>query len=299
MYDHVAPWSGDRFGPGLRVPTIVASPFHGPGINSNPYEHLSIVKMIQQRFGLPMNSSTGNPLMGAARDISTRDFTNSFLETPVLWTDPAVPADNNVPPPQAAIDALNKYDHIINIWLAGNSFDYLFGAFAGANGAARANAAWNPQRPGPYNTNPPNAPYSCLPTNATKEFYPTNALPASVPLCWPNTGMFPVDVAVPLINSTSGASVTWKNDPSHDFYSDIYSINNGKNDLYVYYGGINAFSVSYYQTSLQGSYLWQLAQNYTLFDNFFKSSFGDSDINFLIGVAAGQPIYWGDSPTAG
>ena len=60
----------------------------------------------------------------------------------------------------------------------------------------------------------------------------------------------------------------------------------------VQFGGIDAFIVSYYNSSLQGSYLWLLAANYTLFDNFFKSSLGDSDINFLNGIMAGQPIYW-------
>ena len=69
-------------------------------------------------------------------------------------------------------------------------------------------------------------------------------------------------------------------------------------DLYSAVGGINAYGVSYYNTSLQNSYLWNLAKSYTLFDRFHKSMFGDSDVNFLLGIAAGQPIYWGDSATA-
>ena len=83
MYDHVPPYSGDRFGPGIRIPTIIASPFHTGGqINSKPYEHLSIIKMIQTRFQLPMSGGTGggNPIMSAARDTATRDLTNSFYE---------------------------------------------------------------------------------------------------------------------------------------------------------------------------------------------------------------------------
>ena len=82
MYDHVPPYAGDRFGPGIRVPTIIASPFHTGGmVNSQPYEHLSIIKMIQRRFGLSMSGSNGvNPIMSAARDTATRDLTNSFYE---------------------------------------------------------------------------------------------------------------------------------------------------------------------------------------------------------------------------
>ena len=83
MYDHVPPYSGDRFGPGIRVPTIIASPFHKGGtVNSNPYEHLSIIKMIQRRFNLPMTGSAAdsNPIMAPARDRAARDLTNSFYE---------------------------------------------------------------------------------------------------------------------------------------------------------------------------------------------------------------------------
>ena len=64
------------------MPTIIASPFHNGGnVNSNPYEHLSFIKMIQRRFGLSMAGSSGvNPIMSAARDTATRDLTNSLDE---------------------------------------------------------------------------------------------------------------------------------------------------------------------------------------------------------------------------
>jgi hypothetical protein len=252
------------------------------------------MKMVTTRFGI------NDTLLSPARQQSTRDMTNSFTDIThnkpssppaFLWTDPGSgPAANNVAPPPAAVQKLQGYDHIINIWLAGNSFDYLFGAYPGANGVNTAIANWKPQRQGfggPI--------YSCLNTTDVFEYYAT--LPSSVPQCWPNTGPFPVDVAVPLY-AADGTPITWRHDPSHNFYSDIYAIDGGLNDQYVYQGGISAYNVAFYNSSLQGSYLWQLAQNYTLFDNFYKSTFGDSDINFLVGVAAGQPIYWGDSLTA-
>ena len=125
------PYAGDRFGPGLRVPTLLVSPLHSGGyVNSNPYEHLSIIKMLQRRFGLPMTGGAdgANPLLGAARDRSTRDLSNAMVKgpEPFVWTDPAQPANNVKTPSAQATSALQQYDHIINIWLAGNSFDYLF-----------------------------------------------------------------------------------------------------------------------------------------------------------------------------
>ena len=73
LYDHVPPYAGDRFGPGMRVPTILVSPSHaGGGINSQPYEHLSLMKMISTRFGVQ------GSVISPARTGSIRDMTNSF-----------------------------------------------------------------------------------------------------------------------------------------------------------------------------------------------------------------------------
>ena len=81
FYDHVPPPAADRFGPGERIPTIVVSPYHKGGVvNSNQYEHLSIIKMIQSRFGLSQSAGGWNPLMGQARDQGARDLANSMNE---------------------------------------------------------------------------------------------------------------------------------------------------------------------------------------------------------------------------
>ena len=98
FYDHAPPYAGDRFGPGLRVATIAISPYHrNGGVNSHRYEHLSIIKMIQTRFGLQQNSGSDgyNPLMGKARDQAARDLGNSFNEG----------AAGNVTRPNAAASA--------------------------------------------------------------------------------------------------------------------------------------------------------------------------------------------------
>jgi phospholipase C len=52
-YDHVAPPAIDRWGPGGRVPALVVSPHARKGhIDRTPYDHTSILKLIEWRFGL-------------------------------------------------------------------------------------------------------------------------------------------------------------------------------------------------------------------------------------------------------
>ena len=52
-WDHAAPPRVDRFGPGSRIPTIVVSPFsEGGRIDHTQYETVSILKLIEERFGL-------------------------------------------------------------------------------------------------------------------------------------------------------------------------------------------------------------------------------------------------------
>jgi acid phosphatase len=53
FWDHVPPPAGDRFGPGSRIPTILAGPTVKRGfIDSTPYDTTSILKFITERFGL-------------------------------------------------------------------------------------------------------------------------------------------------------------------------------------------------------------------------------------------------------
>jgi phospholipase C len=52
-WDHVAPPIIDRWGPGTRVPAIIISPFAKKGfVDHTPYETVSILKLIETRFGL-------------------------------------------------------------------------------------------------------------------------------------------------------------------------------------------------------------------------------------------------------
>lgn len=57
FWDHLPPptgeGSGDRWGPGTRIPTLVVSPFAKKHfVDKTPYDTTSILKLIQRRFGL-------------------------------------------------------------------------------------------------------------------------------------------------------------------------------------------------------------------------------------------------------
>ena len=83
LWDHVAPYAGDRTGPGARTPLLVISPDHANGgVNHYPYETFSLRKMIQTRFGM------GNTLMTPTRYWAARDLSNSFDETNAVYTNP-------------------------------------------------------------------------------------------------------------------------------------------------------------------------------------------------------------------
>jgi phospholipase C len=69
-WDHVAPPVVDAWGPGARVPAILVSPFVRKGyIDHNLYETVSILKLIERRFGLaPLAARDANP---AVSDLTT------------------------------------------------------------------------------------------------------------------------------------------------------------------------------------------------------------------------------------
>jgi phospholipase C len=69
-WDHVAPPKGDRWGPGIRVPTLVVSPFAKRGVvDHTPYDSTSILKLIEERYDLQA--------LGA-RDAAANDLTNAL-----------------------------------------------------------------------------------------------------------------------------------------------------------------------------------------------------------------------------
>jgi phospholipase C len=61
FFDHVPPPQVDAYGMGMRVPTLVISPWAKRGyISGHLYEHSSILKFIERRFGLPSLASVNH-----------------------------------------------------------------------------------------------------------------------------------------------------------------------------------------------------------------------------------------------
>lgn len=61
FFDHIAPPQLDAYGPGVRVPTLVISPYARRGyLSGHLYEHASILKFIERRFGLPTLASVNH-----------------------------------------------------------------------------------------------------------------------------------------------------------------------------------------------------------------------------------------------
>ena len=70
FWDHVAPPVVDRWGPGIRVPTLVISPFAKRHfVDHNRYDTTSILALIEHRWGL-------QPL--SDRDAQADDLTKAF-----------------------------------------------------------------------------------------------------------------------------------------------------------------------------------------------------------------------------
>ncbi len=69
-YDHVAPPPGDGWGPGVRVPAIIVSPFARRHlVDHTRYETVSILRLIERRWRLE--------LLGE-RDAQANDLTAAF-----------------------------------------------------------------------------------------------------------------------------------------------------------------------------------------------------------------------------
>jgi phospholipase C len=58
LYDHVAPPAGDQFGPGIRVPLLVLSPYARRGaVAHTTYTFGSVMRLVEDAFGLPRLTS--------------------------------------------------------------------------------------------------------------------------------------------------------------------------------------------------------------------------------------------------
>ena len=82
FYDHVAPPQVDGLGLGFRVPALLVSPWAKRGYISHvQHEHVSVLALIEQRFGLPELSSRHHP---ANEFADAFDFQGAPREAPAF-----------------------------------------------------------------------------------------------------------------------------------------------------------------------------------------------------------------------
>jgi phospholipase C len=61
FFDHIAPPQLDAYGPGIRVPMIIVSPYARPGhVDTDFSDHSSVLKFIEAVFGLPSLASVNH-----------------------------------------------------------------------------------------------------------------------------------------------------------------------------------------------------------------------------------------------
>ncbi len=88
FFDHVAPPQVDAYGLGFRVPMLIISPYARRGyVSGQLYEHSSILKFIERRFGLPSLASVNHQF-----DTSTPGTNNDAAQVQDLGP-PAPPRD--------------------------------------------------------------------------------------------------------------------------------------------------------------------------------------------------------------
>lgn len=90
FFDHVPPPQIDAYGPGMRVPTLVISPWVKRGyISGQLYEHNSLMKFLERRFGLPTLASVNHLF-----DKSTPAENNDAVLPGKTYGPPAPPRDH-------------------------------------------------------------------------------------------------------------------------------------------------------------------------------------------------------------
>lgn len=169
----------------------------------------------------------------------------------------------NLPIPQADLDKIN---HVVVIYLENHSFDNLYGSFPGANGLDYAAESKIIQ----VDSN--GKPYVFLPAITQSSAFPTNL---------PNH-FFDIDQYIPNDMITP--------DVLHRYYQEQMQIDGGKMDKYALYNSNSeGLSQGYYTTNLIP--MLDMAQKYTLCDNFFHSAFGGSFLNHMWLIAAASPVF--------
>ena len=182
---------------------------------------------------------------------------------------------------------LDQLETIVIIYAENRSFDNLYGLFPGANGIFK-NADGT-------DTNLAN--YRQLDRDGFSGL-------KQLPTVWNAQGTEAIDklsfvAKLPnapfKIDGAPGAAqeALWLNastpDLVHRFYNNQMQINGGKNNMFAAWSDAGGLAMGYYNG--EHMKMWQLAQQYTLADNFFMGAFGGSFLNHFWLVCACTPKY--------
>ena len=77
----------------------------------------------------------------------------------------------------------------------------------------------------------------------------------------------------------------------HLFYQNQMQINGGRNNQFAAWANSGGLVMGYYGETAKNLNMWQIAQRYTLCDNFFMAAFGGSYLNHQFLIAARTPEY--------
>ena len=176
---------------------------------------------------------------------------------------------------------LDEVENIVVIYAENRSFDVLYGSFPGANGL-KAAAKWNvPQldRDGsPLKELPPvwngltARGFAPVLTQAQTEHLPNQPFAIDDPKGFNQ----------PLTVITR--------DLWHRFYENQMQIDGGKNDRFAAWADSGALTMGHYDNASKMK-MWNVAQEYTLADNFFMGGFGGSFFNHQWLICACAPKY--------
>lgn len=170
--------------------------------------------------------------------------------------------------------SLQKVRHIVVIFMENRSFDGMFGAFPGANGLASAGEA-------AVQIDAAGLPYKTLPQPIDSHTQkPDPRFPADLP-----NRPFEMSPYVPLTDKTG--------DLIHAFHQEQWQINGGAMNRFAQVSNAAGLAMGHYDT--RGTFLWGLAQEFTLGDAMFHSAFGGSFLNHAM-LACSCAFRWPEAP---
>jgi acid phosphatase len=185
---------------------------------------------------------------------------------------------------------LNRIDTVVIIYAENRSFDNLFGGFPRANGLRTAAAHSIKQLDRDHATVLATLPPAWGGLTASGQ--PIVVTQAETTGVWPN-GPFQIDTpnAPALYGYPAVSSSIITRDLYHRFFENQMEIDGGKNDQFAAWGDSGGLVMGFFDGAK--TKLWDLAQQYTLADNFFEAAFGGSFLNHQYLICACAPIVSG------